>query len=43
MKKTATLLAIVLLTSLFVSSCKSHGGCAAYSKANTPSQSAKSI
>jgi hypothetical protein len=43
MKKTASILAAILVVSLFVSSCKTHGGCAAYSKANTPVAPAKSI
>lgn len=43
MKKIATFLTIITVTVLFLSSCKSHGGCAAYSKADAPVSKAKSI
>ncbi len=43
MKKIATLLVLAFVLSIAVSSCKSHGGCAAYSKADVPVKHTKAI
>jgi hypothetical protein len=43
MKKIVSVLALAFLFSMAISSCKSHGGCAAYSKADVPVKNSKSI
>jgi len=43
MKKLLSVLTLAFLFSIAFSSCKSHGGCAAYSKADAPVKNTKAL